>query len=445
MAKRELAREISSRMDLFNDPKLFGQAQYQSGAKNGITYLQTQDFNEAGEFQAYWKNACFDINWYNKRNKAINDSKNPLDPFNNLEHFVWCAMENIMTKWATCRCLEPSSIVKEDFETGVFSEGEFKTTLPCPYNRDPMSTYQTTIKLLSLVSDNCEGINWIFCKPASKKQKEASVIGKSRINEILVLIATWSGYDNPEQCTAHGKRHQSISKVVNAGVSASLVKVLGDHAHLNTTANYILLDQQAICTPVPAPAPALAPALAPAPLTLAPTPPSPDLSTEESQAPALFLMNPPQYLFSVHLVTTPMIQILQIGKSLLQSLCCSLICVMTWIHIVTTTMNHPHPSHGPRPTTMIVVDLLRIDHNMRIILASPNTIVLENINTIDLRNTNTIVLGNTDTRIAEAVDMRTAGDMRLVKNLAVSLLVNKLRPTSCDTGSCDIRSPYTRN
>eukprot|EP00536_Pseudo-nitzschia_multiseries_P018476 jgi/Psemu1/55782/gm1.55782_g len=402
--------------DLSKDPRLFAQAQYQSGVvsmkfrclfatfrKNGITYSQTQDFNEAGGFQAYWKNvfkiaktykadygtcpnkARFDANWYQKRNKAINDPSNPLDPFNNLGHFIWCAMENIMTKWALHGCLEPSSIVKEDFETGVFTEGEFvgiqyirlkpnyngqkkrslslknpvlddrntkKTTLPCPYNGDPMSTYQTTIKLLSLVPDNCEGVNRIFRKSASKKQLEASVvcwfvcrvfvfcisnhdlalfftpslqiwkkqgrpwrlnpsanqvIGKNRINEILVLIAKWSGYENAERCTAHGKRHESIFKVANAGVSASLVKGLGGHAHLNTTTNYILPDQQAVdaavCAkhgspskirvPLPAPAQArpahaLPPTSAPSPPPLpSPAPPSPASSTEESQDPPL--------------------------------------------------------------------------------------------------------------------------------------------------------------
>eukprot|EP00536_Pseudo-nitzschia_multiseries_P011591 jgi/Psemu1/29449/gm1.29449_g len=339
--------------DLSKDPRLFAQAQYQPGVvsmkfrclfatfrKNGITYLQTQDFNEAGGFQAYWKNifkisktykadygtcpnkARFDVNWYQKWNKAINNPSNPLDPFNNLEHFVWCAMENIMTKWALRLCLEPSSIVKEDFETGVFTEGEFvgiqyirlkpnyngqkkrslslknpvlddrntkKTTLPCPYNGDPMSTYQTTLNA-------------------------NQVIGKNRINEILVLIAQWSGYENPERCTAHGKRQESISKVANAGVSASLVKGLGGHAHLNTTTNYILPDQQAVdaavCAKhgspskirVPLPAPAQAPTQAPAPApahTLAPTcvpSPSPSpapapspASAEESQDPALHM------------------------------------------------------------------------------------------------------------------------------------------------------------
>eukprot|EP00536_Pseudo-nitzschia_multiseries_P019077 jgi/Psemu1/58794/gm1.58794_g len=371
--------------DLSKDPRLFAQAQYQSGVvsmkfrclfaifrKNGITYSQTQDFNEAGGFQAYWKNVfkiakTYKADYGTCPNKARFDVNcNPLNPFNNLEHFVWCAMENIMTKWALRGCLEPSSIVKEDFKTGVFTEGEFvgiqyirlkpnyngqkkrslslknpvlddrntkKTTLPCPYNGDPMSTYQTTIKLLSLVPDNCEGVNRIFRKLASKRQLEASVIGKNRINEILVLIAKWSGYENAERCTAHGKRHESISKVANAGVSASLLKGLGGHAHLNTTTNYILPDQQAvdaalcakhgspskICVLLPAPAqsPAQSPAQAPAqsPVhALAPTcVPSPSPSTapapspasaEESQDPALHMDDSPavsvQHSFGDH-------------------------------------------------------------------------------------------------------------------------------------------------
>eukprot|EP00536_Pseudo-nitzschia_multiseries_P005457 jgi/Psemu1/12602/gm1.12602_g len=313
---------------LSKDPRLFAQAQYQSG---------TQDFNEAGGFQAYWKNifkiaktyktdfstcpnkAHFNVNWYKKWNKAINDPSNLLDLFNNLKHFVWCAMENIMTKWALRDCLEPSSIVKEDFETGPNYNGQKKrslslknpvlddrntkkTTLPCPYNGDPMSTYQTTIKLLSLVPDNCEGVNWISHKPASKKQKEAS---------------------NPERCTAHGKRHESISKVANAGVSASLVKGLGGHAHLNTTTNYILPDQQAvdaavrakhgspskIRVPLPGPAQALAPAKALAPTCAlspspSPAPTSPASSAEESQDPALHVDDSPavsvQHSFGDH-------------------------------------------------------------------------------------------------------------------------------------------------
>eukprot|EP00536_Pseudo-nitzschia_multiseries_P005327 jgi/Psemu1/12328/gm1.12328_g len=353
-----------------------------------------------------------------------------------------------MTEWATRGCLEPSSIVNEDFETGVFTEGEFvgieyiwlkpnyndqkkrslslknpvpddpntkKTTLPCPYNGDPA--------IYSLVPDNCEGVNRIFCKAASKKQMEESAIGKNSINKILVLIATWSGYENPERCTAHGKKHKSISKVANAGVSTSLVNGLGGHAHLNTTTNYILSDQQAvdaalrakhgspsnICALVPAPALPLAPALAHAPL--APSPLSPSSSAEESQAPALLQRDSPA-----------------------------------------VSVQH---SFGPIPTTTTVaVCLLRIDRNMRIIIASRDTSVPMNQDTVVLVHSDTMmIIAVADTRIAAAVvdtmiaavdtshhDPRilslTSCDMstshHLVKNLAVSLLV-KLHPTSRDT------------
>eukprot|EP00536_Pseudo-nitzschia_multiseries_P012120 jgi/Psemu1/30962/gm1.30962_g len=274
---------------------------------------QTQDFNKTGRFQAYWKNifkiaktyktdygtcpnkACFDKHWYKKWNQAINDPKNPLDPFNKLEHFVWCAMENIMTKWATHRCLEPNSIVKEGFEIGVFSEGEFG------------------------------GIEYIHLKPNYNGQKKQSL---PLNNPVLDNCSTKKttlpcpyngdpiGYEKPERCTAHGKRHKSISKAVNAGVSALLVKGLGASFKrkltLNTTTNYTILpDQQAVDAAVqakhgsPSKNRALAPAptLAPVP-TLAPALLSPALSTEESQAPALFLDESPmvsiQHSFSDH-------------------------------------------------------------------------------------------------------------------------------------------------
>eukprot|EP00536_Pseudo-nitzschia_multiseries_P011345 jgi/Psemu1/28636/gm1.28636_g len=424
--------------------KLFVQAQYQLGVvsmkfrclfatfrKNGITYSQTQDFNKAGGFQAYWKNifkiaktykvdygtcpnkARFDKDWYNKRNKAINNPSNPLDPFNNLEHFVWCAMENIMTEWATHGCTEPSSIVKEDFKTGVFTEGEFvgieyirlkpnyngqkkrslslknpvlddrntkKTTLPCPYNGDPMSTYQTTIKLLSLVPDNCEG---------------------NRINEVLVLIATSSGYENPERCAAHSKRHESISKVANAGVSASL------HGYPSKIRVPVPAPAQAL-----APAQAIAPARAPAP-ALSPAQPSPASSAEESQAPALFvddsLSVSVQHSFGDH------------SNDSVPSDCAAENLGLMTQNFVPNESPPPMPSNisfttgeDPPPmlchslinvvlatnTTTAVVCLLKIDCNTRriITIASRATIVLA--------KHDTVILENCDTRIAPSVDTR---------------------------------------
>eukprot|EP00536_Pseudo-nitzschia_multiseries_P006594 jgi/Psemu1/15691/gm1.15691_g len=495
-------------MDLSKDSKLFAQAHADYGTCSN--------------------KARFNKHWYKKRNKAINGPNSPLDPFNNPEHFVWCAMENIMTKWATHRCLEPSSIIKEDFETGVFfSEGQFvgieyiqlkpnyngqkkrslslknpvlddrntkKTTPLYPYNGDPMSTYQTTIKLLSLVPDNCEGVNRIFCKLASKKQKEArfsnqfallfslslqiwkkegcswrlnptkanQVIGKSKKSTFFfVLFATWSGYDNPERCTAHGKRHESISKVTNAGVSASLIKGLG--------------------APVPAPAP-----------------PSPASSAEESQVPALFLDESPtvsiQHSFGDHSNESVSSDFLKESPPALDS------------NISFATGEEPSPVLMPFTDPRCNLDWCRdyrdvppskplIDRNMRIILASPDTNVLKNVlmnpetnvlanpntnknltnvlanpNMIALENTNTIILVNRNTTRITAADTRTATvkllapriasydtshhaphilslmsrDMsaihHLVKNLAICSPLVKFHPTSRD-----MRSPNTRN
>mmetsp|Transcript_4632 Transcript_4632/g.13360 ORF Transcript_4632/g.13360 Transcript_4632/m.13360 type:complete len:130 (+) Transcript_4632:1431-1820(+) len=106
-------------------------------------------------------------------------------------------------------CVESTSLVKEDFEFGTIKEGEYtgmkfvqlkpnyngqkrnkltlkktslddqnckKRTLPCPYDRHPMSCYQTTHMLLNVVPDNCDGVNRIFRKPASQKQVEVGVL-----------------------------------------------------------------------------------------------------------------------------------------------------------------------------------------------------------------------------------------------------------------------------
>mmetsp|Transcript_4632 Transcript_4632/g.13359 ORF Transcript_4632/g.13359 Transcript_4632/m.13359 type:complete len:143 (+) Transcript_4632:1093-1521(+) len=99
--------------------------------ENGITYSLGNDFNEPGGFQAYWSfvfettksikssygtvpnRACFDKQWFDKRWAAIQDPKNPLDPLNNLEHYVWCAMENIMVEWALMGVLNQRHLSKK--------------------------------------------------------------------------------------------------------------------------------------------------------------------------------------------------------------------------------------------------------------------------------------------------------------------------------------------
>eukprot|EP00536_Pseudo-nitzschia_multiseries_P012836 jgi/Psemu1/33262/gm1.33262_g len=329
-----LYKVIYHNMDLSKDAGLYADAQYHPNSVN--QWMKSTDFDHPGGFQAYWKKnfaitsehrksygklpnkAQFDPKWFTKRWEAVWDPKNPLDPFNNMEHYVWCAMENIMTKWATRGCKEPAPLVKEDFETGLIQEGEFagipfvqlketysgqkncalslkhhvideentrKRTLPCPYSSDALSTYQTTIKLLSMVPDDCQNSNRIFRKPASKKQIKASSMN------FWVQIAIWSGYDNSERCTAHEKRHETLAKVANASVCPSLIKGVGGHASIDITTRYIKPNQQAIdaavCAKHGSPSKIAPRAPSPAP---APAPASP---LEETQAPAPFLDESP--------------------------------------------------------------------------------------------------------------------------------------------------------
>eukprot|EP00536_Pseudo-nitzschia_multiseries_P016785 jgi/Psemu1/47747/gm1.47747_g len=360
-----LYKVIYRNIDLSKDAKLYADARYHPNSvnqrmkclfaifgKEHINYSLATDSDHPGGFQAYWKKnfaitgehrksygklpnkAQFDPKWFTKRWKAVQDPKNPLDPFNNIEHY------------------EPASLVKEDFETGLIQEGEFagipfvrlketyssqkncalslkhniideentrKRTLPCPYSSDALSTYQTTIKLLSMVPDDCQNSNRIFRKPTSKKQIKASiwekegcswrlnrspskVIGVHKVNELLVQIAIWSGCDNPERCTAHGKRHEALSKVANASVCPSLIKGMGGHASIDNTTRYIKPNQQAIDAAVrakhgsPSKIAPRAPSPAPAPAPRAPSSapaPAPASPAGESQAPAPFLDESP--------------------------------------------------------------------------------------------------------------------------------------------------------
>eukprot|EP00536_Pseudo-nitzschia_multiseries_P000366 jgi/Psemu1/815/gm1.815_g len=371
-----LYKMIYCNMDLLKDAKLYAEAQYHSNSvnqqmkclfaifgKEHTNYSLATGFDHPGGFQAYFKKnfsitgehrksyselpnkAQFDPKWFSKWWEASCSPQYPLDPFNNIEHYVtyvWCAMENIMTKWATHGCKEPTSLGTEDFETGLIQEGEFagipfarlkeiysgqkncalslkhnvideentwKRTLPCPHSSDALSTYQITIKLLSMVPDDCQNSNRIFRKPASKKQIKASVYLMNFWFKLLfgVVTITLSGV------LPMGKRHEALSKVANASVCPSLIKGMGGHASIDITTRYIKPNQQAIdaavCAkhgppskirapapraPFPAhPAPR-APSPTPAPATCAPAPASP---AEESQAPAPFLDESP--LFSI--------------------------------------------------------------------------------------------------------------------------------------------------
>ena len=206
-----------------------------------------------------------------------------------------------MWQWCLRGSVEPTSICVEDFVQGVLDEGEFagipfinlkenyggqkgkslslrnptmdventrKKTFPCPYNSDPLSCYQTTLKLIKMMPDSdtvegSEGGRRLFRKPASKAElqlwakeghpewqlsaKKSRVIGKSNVNKILKNIAVLCKYDNPEKCTAHGKRRGGISVCANqkGGCHPQAMKQLGGHTHLDTAIRYVAPDQQA--------------------------------------------------------------------------------------------------------------------------------------------------------------------------------------------------------
>ena len=230
----------------------------------------------------------FDADWEAKRLKAAFDPKNPFCPFSNDEHYIWCALENIMFQFNTRGCMEPSSIVVEDFVQGIIAEGAFKgipfvrllenyagqknnalslkkyqldaenqkkKTFPVPYSEDPLSCYQTTIKLIEWCPDaaTCEGPRRIFRKLASAQQQQdwvqqglkwklsplkARVIGKNTINTILKKVAVMCGYSFASRCTAHGKRRAGLSACANAGVSSAVMMKMGGHSSLQMVATY---------------------------------------------------------------------------------------------------------------------------------------------------------------------------------------------------------------
>eukprot|EP00536_Pseudo-nitzschia_multiseries_P007829 jgi/Psemu1/18857/gm1.18857_g len=173
-----------------------------------------------------------------------------------------------------------------------------KRTLPCPYTAfyGPCRLPEFKQDLQEAHIWEKEGCSWRLNRSASK------VIGVHKVNELLVQIAIWSGYDNPERCTAHGKRHEALSKVANASVCPSLIKGMGGHASIDITTRYIKPNQQAIDAAVrakhgsPSKIAPRAPSPAPAPAPRAPSPapaPGPASPAEESQAPAPFLDESP--------------------------------------------------------------------------------------------------------------------------------------------------------
>ena len=56
-----------------------------------------------------------DEKWFMKRQNAIDDTKNPLSPHTNINHYMWCALENLIYEFNTHGYIEPTSVKAEDF------------------------------------------------------------------------------------------------------------------------------------------------------------------------------------------------------------------------------------------------------------------------------------------------------------------------------------------
>ena len=113
---------------------------------------------------------------------------------------------------------------------GMGTANSKKKTFPCPYNLDPLSCFQTVIKMIEwmpskeLRDDPGDRHNF-FCQPASgpqlKKWKadgmpwklnphSSKVVGPHLVNAKLVLLAKMCGYTNFQRNTAYGKRRGGI-------------------------------------------------------------------------------------------------------------------------------------------------------------------------------------------------------------------------------------------
>lgn len=135
-----------------SDPETLAKAQYEPGSvdtylrqlfsvfsSNGIIYRKDKDFNERGDFQAYWKDtfaktqkyrhdygtlpnaATFDENFLVKRARAI--LSGVLDPLNNFEHHTWVLVEEFIFHNILRGSQEPTSILISDIEEGVMPSG----------------------------------------------------------------------------------------------------------------------------------------------------------------------------------------------------------------------------------------------------------------------------------------------------------------------------------
>ncbi len=109
---------------------------------NHIKYSQARDFNQTGDFPAYWKQtfasaqqhrsdygtkpqrSTFDNQWRATREKALKDGK--LKPLTNYDHHSWFLLEEFLTHNMLRASQEPTSICRSDLEHGIMpADSEF--------------------------------------------------------------------------------------------------------------------------------------------------------------------------------------------------------------------------------------------------------------------------------------------------------------------------------
>ena len=112
------------------------------------------------------------------------DPQNLFCPFSNTFHMVMATMENTICEFNTRGVNKPTSIIIDDIETGEIPEGAYKgfpfirvlpnykgqkgnalslknyqqdaentkkKTYPCPFNKCPLSSYQTLMQLMMML------------------------------------------------------------------------------------------------------------------------------------------------------------------------------------------------------------------------------------------------------------------------------------------------------
>ena len=70
--------------------------------------------------------------------------------------------------------------------------------------------------------------------------------GVNYFNQLMVSMAHDCGFNNPDRCTAHGRRKEGISKLANSGVEDKVILNSARHNHLSTNMIYRKPDAKTI-------------------------------------------------------------------------------------------------------------------------------------------------------------------------------------------------------